>query len=78
MNLITLQYNSKTGTTARNILSYGTDDAALSALYQSMRASINDTNIAKITAILMDDSGVTHKFESWQRVPEHEPEPEEE
>ena len=68
MNLITLQ-TLKTGVVARNLLSYGTSDAALSALYQSMRASIADAaNVANVTCILMDDSGHIAKTERWSNT----------
>ena len=77
MNLITLQ-TLKTGVVARNLLSYGTNDAALSALYQSMRASIADAaNVASITCLLMDDSGHVGKCERWINTTVT-PEPEEE
>ena len=79
MNLITLQ-TLKTGVVARNLLSYGTNDAALSALYQSMRASIADTNVANVTCILMTDEGYIQKCERWAREIISEPvvDPEEE
>lgn len=78
MNLITLQ-SLQNGTVARNLLAYGTNDAALSALYQSMRASIADTNIASVTCILMTDEGHISKCERWAReITPPTPEPEEE
>ena len=76
MNLITLQ-TLKTGVVARNLLSYGTNDAALSALYNSMRASIADAaNVASVTCLLMDDSGHVSKCERWVNTTVT-PEPEE-
>ena len=72
MNLITLQA-LQNGTVARNLLSYGTNDGALSALYQSMRASIADTNIANVTCILMTDEGHIQKCERWVREVTPEP-----
>lgn len=72
MNLITLQ-TLKTGVVARNLLSYGTNDAALSALYQGMRASIADENIANVTCILMTDEGHIQKCERWAREVTPEP-----
>lgn len=79
MNLITLQ-TLKTGVVARNLLSYGTNDAALSALYQNMRASIADTNVANVTCILMTDGGFIQRTERWVRevIPEPVTAPEEE
>lgn len=77
MNLVTLQI-LKTGAVARNLLSYGTNDAALSALYQSMRASIADAaNVSSVTCLLMDDSGHIAKTERWTNTA-ITPEPEEE
>ena len=76
MNLITYQFNKTTGTTARQIQSFGSYDGALSSFYGSLRASINDANIESCTAILQDDSGVTHKFDAWTREAQPEPEPE--
>lgn len=69
MNLITLQKTNE-GTMARNLSSYGTDDGALSALYQGMRASINDTKIKSIVAMLISDDGVITKREFWERAEE--------
>lgn len=73
MNVVTFQ-KTKEGTVARNLLSYGTTDGALSALYQSMRASIADTNIASVTCLMMDDEGITTKREHWERAEESEEE----
>lgn len=73
MNLITLQ-TTKEGTVARSLLSYGTTDGALSALYQSMRASIADTNISKVVCVLIDDDGYISKCERWERAEESEEE----
>lgn len=72
MNLITLQ-TLQNGTVARNLLAYGTNDGALSALYQSMRASIADENIANVTCILMTDEGHIQKCERWAREVAPEP-----
>jgi hypothetical protein len=66
MNLLTLQHTTA-GTCARNLTSYGSNDGALSALYQSMRASINAPEIADITALLIDDNGRVTKCEKWAR-----------
>lgn len=66
MNLLTLQHTTS-GTCARNLTSYGSNDGALSALYQSMRASINAPEIADITALLIDDDGRVTKCEKWTR-----------
>lgn len=73
MNLITLQ-TTKEGTVARSLLSYGTMDGALSALYQSMRASIADANIVKVVCLLIDDNGIFVKREAWERAEESEEE----
>lgn len=66
MNLLTLQHTTA-GVCSRNLTSYGSNDGALSALYQSMRASINAPEIADITALLIDDNGRVAKFEKWAR-----------
>lgn len=66
MNLLTLQHTTA-GTVARDLKSYGSTDGALSALYQSMRASINAPEIADITALLIDDNGRVTKCEKWAR-----------
>jgi hypothetical protein len=66
MNLLTLQHTTA-GVYARNLTSYGSNDGALSALYQSMRASINAPEIADITALLIDDNGYVAKCEKWTR-----------
>lgn len=66
MNLLTLQHTTA-GVCARNLTSYGSNDGALSALYQSMRASINAPEIADITALLIDDNGRVAKCEKWAR-----------
>lgn len=75
MNLLFFQ-TLKNGTVSRNLTHYSTYDSALSFLYGGMRASVNDLNIVKVVAILMDDNGATYKFESWEREPAPEPEPE--
>lgn len=73
MNLLTLQHTTA-GTVTRNLTSYGSNDGALSALYQSMRSSINATEILSITALLIDDNGYVAKCEKWAReVAEEEP-----
>lgn len=73
MNLLTLQHTTA-GVCTRNLTSYGSKDGALSALYQSMRASINASEIADITALLIDDNGRFVKCEKWAReVAEEEP-----
>ena len=73
MNLLTLQHTTA-GVCTRNLTSYGSNDGALSALYQSMRASINAPEIADITALLIDDNGRFAKCEKWAReVAEEEP-----
>lgn len=69
MNLLTLQHTTA-GTCARNLTSYGSNDGALSALYQSMRASINAPEILDITALLIDDNGRVAKCERWARETE--------
>lgn len=66
MNLLTLQHTTA-GVCARNLTSYGSNDGALSALYQSVRASINASEIADITALLIDDDGRVTKCEKWAR-----------
>lgn len=66
MNLLTLQHTTA-GTCARDLTSYGSNDGALSALYQSMRASINAPEIADITALLIEDNGHVVKCEKWVR-----------
>lgn len=66
MNLITLQ-KINTGAVARNLLSYGTNDGALSALYQAMRASIADENVVSVTCLMIDDDGQTSKCERYIR-----------
>ena len=66
MNLLTLQHTTA-GVCARDLTSYGSNDGALSALYQSMRASINASEIAGITALLIDDDGRVTKCEKWVR-----------
>lgn len=71
MNLLTLQHTTL-GVCARDLKSYGSDDGALSALYQSMRASINTPEIADITALLIDDNGRVAKCEKWAREVETE------
>lgn len=73
MNLVTLQHTTA-GTVARSLTSYGSNDGALSALYQSMRASINAPEILSITALLIDDNGYVAKCEKWAReVAEEKP-----
>lgn len=74
MNLITLQ-TLKNGTVARQLLSYGDNDSALSNLYQSMRASIADTNVVKVTCELIDDDGRISKCERYERTVQPTPEP---
>lgn len=66
MNLLTIQI-LKSGEPARSFLAYPNEEAALSALYYAMQASIADENVASIVALLIDDNGITHKFESWIR-----------
>lgn len=66
MNLLTLQHTTA-GVCARSLTSYGSNDGALSALYQSMRASINAPEIADNTALLIDDNGRVVKCEKWVR-----------
>ena len=66
MNLLTLQHTTA-GTVTRSLTSYGSNDGALSALYQSMRASINAPEILSITALLIDDNGYVAKCEKWAR-----------
>lgn len=79
MNVLFLQ-TTKTGSVARNITPYNTDDLALMALYQGMRASIGDSNIVYACGMLMDDKGLTYKREEYTRAPEpqEEDEPSEE
>ena len=71
MNLLTLQHTAA-GTVTRNLTSYGSVDGALSALYQSMRSSINAPEILSITALLIDDNGHVAKCERWAREVEEE------
>jgi hypothetical protein len=66
MNLLTLQHTTA-GTVSRNLTSYGSNDGALSALYQSMRSSINAPEILSITALLISDDGYVAKCERWAR-----------
>lgn len=66
MNLLTLQHTTA-GVCVRDLTSYGSKDGALSALYQSMRASINAPEIADITALLIEDNGRVVKCEKWAR-----------
>lgn len=66
MNLLTLQ-KTKSGAMARNFTSYGTDDGALSAFHQSIRASIADENILSCISMLITDNGTTTKREAWER-----------
>lgn len=71
MNLLTLQHTAA-GTVSRSLTSYGSNDGALSALYQAMRSSINATEILSITALLIDDNGRVEKSERWAREVEEE------
>lgn len=73
MNLLTLQHTTA-GTVARSLTSYESNDGALSALYQSMRASINAPEILSVTALLIYDNGYVAKCEKWAReIAEEEP-----
>lgn len=73
MNLLTLQHTTA-GTVSRSLTSYESNDGALSALYQSMRASINAPEILSITALLIYDNGRVAKCEKWAReIAEEEP-----
>lgn len=66
MNLLTLQHTIA-GTVSRSLTSYGSVNGALSALYQSMRSSINAPEILSITALLISDDGYVAKCERWAR-----------
>lgn len=67
MNLLTIQ-SFKDGTKARSFLSYASRDEALAELYNTMSASVSDTNVVNVICEILGDDGSVIRKETYTRV----------
>ena len=72
MNILTIQ-SFKDGTKAREFLSYGTRDEALSAFYYKLWASVGNTDIVNVIVEVITDDGNVAKRETYTRFLPPEP-----
>lgn len=66
MNLITIQ-ELNDGTVARSLLAYSDGNSALSAFYSTLSSSVADSNVSKVTCVIMTDEGLIIRTEHWER-----------
>lgn len=71
MNVLILK-TLMNGTHERTITPFNTPDLALINLYGSMRACVGDPNVKLVCAFLIDDEGIIHKPDRYERATESE------
>jgi hypothetical protein len=68
--VLTIQKFMDESAEAKSIFDYSTEDEAKAVLFSTMASSMVNQNMKQVICMMLNEIGVTTKYERWSRVAE--------